>query len=111
MPNIQGVTNVAAGATNSNVLAGSIFEYLPFNAYIEFGVVGDAAGAARCTITSGQDVIMEEAPISRAARFPVRPDDFNLNDTARGGERLVVKVRNTGGAAIDVFWCLNITPV
>jgi len=102
---------VAAGATNTNVLSGSIFEYLPFNAYIEFGLVGDAAGELRVTVTSGQDVVLEEAPISRANRFPVKPDDYTLNDVARAGERLVVKVRNTGAGANNLFWSLNLTPV
>jgi len=111
MPSVQGVTSVAAGATNSNVLSGSIFEYLPYNARVSFGLVGDAAGELRVTVTSGQDVILEEAPVSRAARFPINPDDFTLADVARGGERLVVKVRNTGAGANSLFWAINLVPL
>jgi hypothetical protein len=111
MPSVQGVTNTAAGATNINVLAGSVYEYLPFDAQLEFGIVGDAAGEQRVTILSGSDTILEESPVSRQARFPVYPDDFGLVDAARAGERIVIRVRNTGAGANNLFWSLRITPL
>src|SRR5882762_2144912 len=110
MPIVQGVTSTAAGAITPNVLTGSVYEYLPFNAQLEFGIVGDAAGEQRVTILSGSDNILEESPVSRAARFPVYPDDFSLVDMARAGERIVVKVRNTGAGANNLFWAVRITP-
>jgi len=111
MPTIQGVTSTAAGATTQNVLAGSVYEYLPFNAHLEFGVVAEAAGESRVTIMSGSDAILEESPVSRAARFPVYPDDFSLNDVAGAGERLVIRHRNTGVGANSLFWAVKITPL
>jgi hypothetical protein len=111
MPSIQGVTSTAAGATTVNVLAGSVYEYLPFDAQVEFGIVGDAAGEQRVTVLSGSDTILEESPVSRQARFPVYPDDFGLVDVAAGGERLVVKVRNTGAGANNLFWSVRLTPL
>jgi len=111
MPTIQGATSIAAGATNSNVLSGSIYEYLPFNARLSFGIVGDSSGELRATITSGSDVLLEESSISRANRFPLNPDDFTLHDVAAAGERVVIKGRNTGAGANTLFWVLNITPL
>lgn len=111
MPTIQGVTSTAAGATTQNVLAGSVYEYLPFNAQVEFGLVGDAAGEGRATVLSGSDTVLEEAALSRQARFPVYPDDFSLVDVARAGERLVVRHRNTGAGANNLFWAVRITPL
>ena len=111
MPIIQGVTSTGAGAITPNVLAGSVYEYLPFNAQLEFGIVGDAAGEQRVTVLSGSDNVLEESPVSRAARFPVYPDDFTLIDIARAGERIVVRVRNTGAGANNLFWAVRITPV
>jgi len=108
---IQGVTSTAAGATTINVLAGSVYEYLPFNAQVEFGICGDAAGEGRVTVLSGSDTLLEESPVSRQARFPVYPDDFTLVDAAAGGERLVVRHRNTGAAANNLFWAVRITPL
>ena len=111
MPVIQNVTSTAAGQTTQNVLAGSVYEYLPFNAQVEFGICGDAAGEGRVTVLSGSDTVLEESPISRQARFPIYPDDFTLVDVARAGERLVIRHRNTGVAANNLFWAVRITPI
>lgn len=111
MPTIQGVTSTAAGAVTANVLAGSVYEYLPWNARVEFGIVGDAAGEGRVTCLSGSDTVLEESSVSRQARFPVYPDDFSLVDVAAGGERLVIKHRNTGAGANNLFWAVRLTPL
>jgi hypothetical protein len=110
MPTIQGVTAVLTGATNINVLTGSVYEYLPFNAQVEFAVVGDAAGEMRATVISGSDTILEESPISRQARVPVYPDDYSLVDMVGAGERLTVRARNTGAGTNSLFWSVKITP-
>jgi hypothetical protein len=111
MPTIQGVTSTAAGATTQNVLTGSVYEYLPWNARLEFGICGDAAGEGRVTVLSGSDTVLEESSVSRQARFPVYPDDFSLIDVARGGERVVIRHRNTGVGANNLFWAVRITPL
>lgn len=111
MPSIQGVTNLAAGASNPNVLQGSAYEFLPMHATIKVAVVGDAAGAARATVQSGSDVLLEESPVSRQNRVPVFPDDFGLEDIAAAGDRLKIALRNTGAGAIDVFWSVRIDPI
>lgn len=113
MPVIQGSTSVAASAVNDNVLAESQFEFLPYNAAVEFGLNGDANGAdLRVDVYSGQDVLMENAPMSAQARIPVYPDDFQLTDVAAAGERLKVRVRNTSAAAArTLFFSVRITPL
>jgi hypothetical protein len=111
MPTIRGVTNLAAGASNNNVLAGSAYEFLPINARVDIGITADAAGTARATVQSGSDVLLEESPVSRAARVPVWPDDYDLSDIAVAGDRLKIAARNTGGVAIDVFWSVRVTPL
>jgi hypothetical protein len=111
MPTIQGVTSTAAGQTTVNVLSGSVYEYLPWHAQVEFGIVGDAAGEGRATVLSGSDTVLEESSLSRQARFPVYPDDFSLVDVAAAGERLVIKHRNTGAGANNLFWAVRLTPL
>lgn len=113
MPVIQGSTSVAANTVNDNVLAESQFEFLPYDAMIEFGLNGDANGGdLRVDVYSGQDVLMENAPMSVQNRIPVYPDDYQLTDVAAGGERLKVRVRNTNaGAARTIFFAVRITPV
>ena len=113
MPVIQGTTSVAAASVNDNVLAGSQFEFLPFNASLEFGLAGDANGAdLRVDVYSGADVLMENAPMSAQNRLPVYPDDYTLTDVAAAGERLKIRVRNTNaGAARSINFAVRITPL
>lgn len=105
---IQGVTNVAAGGSNNNVLAGSAFEFVKRPSLVRFYVVGNAAGDQRVTIQSGSEVLMEESPVSRAARFPVIPDDLVCEDIAMPGDRLKLAIRNTGAGAVDTFWAVEV---
>ena len=111
MPIIQSVTNALAGATVVNVLAGSVYEYLPYNARLEFGLTSDVLGSARVTVLTGPDTVLEESPVSRQNRFPIYPDDFSLVDVAAAGSRVVIRYRNTDAAAQNLFWTLRITPV
>jgi len=110
MPTIKSTVSIAANATNENILQGSQFEYLPFNALVEFGVLGAATGLV-ADIYSGSDIVAESYALSFKAGFPIYPDDFDLNDVAAGGERLKVRVRNTTGAAIVCSFAVRLTPV
>lgn len=110
MPILKKSASIAAGATVDNVFSGSAFEYLPFNALVEFGIVGSATGIV-ATVQSGADLLMEESPISTQNRFPVYPDDFDLQDVAAGGERVICKLRNTTGGALTYFVTLRVSPL
>lgn len=110
MPVIQNSVSVAANATNDNVLQGSQFEFLPYNAFLEFGLVGSATGLT-ADVYSGQDTVAETFALSTQNRFPVYPDDFPLNDVAGAGERIKVRIRNTTGGALTAFFSVRITPV
>lgn len=110
MPLIQGSVSVAAGATNDNVIAGSQFEFLPYNAFLEFGLNGSAAGLL-ADVYSGQDVLGEGLALTAQNRIPVYPDDFNLNDVAAAGERIKLRVRNPTGGALTVQYAVKITRV
>ncbi len=111
MPTIRGVTNLAAGLSNNNVLAGSAYEFLPSHARVDIAVVGDAAGTMRATVQTGADVLLEESPVSRQNRVPVWPDDYDLSDVGVKGDRLKIAIRNTGGVAVDTFWAVRVTPL
>jgi len=112
MPLISDTRSVGANATIDNVLAGSQFEFLPFDAQLDFGIVGAGAlGAILVDVYSGQDVLMESGAISILNRFPVFPDDYSLTDVAGAGERIKVRLRNTTGAAIIVSTAVRVTPI
>lgn len=110
MPMIQSSISVAANATNDNVLSGSQFEYLPFNAVCEFGLTASAAGLV-ADVYSGTDLICESLALSAANRIPLYPDDFALNDVAAAGDRLKIRLRNTTAGALTGFWGVRITPL
>lgn len=113
MPTIKGSTSVPLSGVNDNLLANSQFELLPYDSSIEIGINGDANGAdMRVDVYSGQDVLLENAPLNTQNRLPVYPDDFDLTDVAAESERLKIRARNTSAvAARTVFFSVKITPI
>jgi len=110
MPVIQGSISIAANTVNDNVLAGSQFEYLPYNARVNFGMTGSAIGLL-ADVYSGQDIVAESFAVPGVNRFPVVPDDFVLADVAAAGDRLKMRLRNTTGGALTGYWSVNILPM
>lgn len=110
MPVIQSSVSVAANGSVDNVLAGSQFEFLPYDSYLEFGISGGANGLVS-DVYSGQDVLAEQMQVPPTNRIPVRPDDFTLTDAAGAGERIKIRVRNTTGGALTFFFSVIITPL
>lgn len=108
---IAGVTNLLAGGSNNNVLAGSAFEFVGRPSIVRVYATGDAAGLIRVTLQSGSDVFMEDSPISRANRFPIKPDDLVAEDVAAPGDRLKLAVRNTAAVAADLFWRVEVDEI
>jgi len=113
MPVIQNSVSIAAVTVNDNILSGPQFEFLPYDARIEFGLNGDANGADLAVdVYSGQDVLMENGKMSAQARIPIYPDDYQLVDVAAAGERLKIRVRNTHATtARTIYYAVRITPL
>lgn len=113
MPTIQNIVSVAASSVNDNLLTGSQFERLPYPARVDFAVNGDANGAdMRVDIYSGQDVLLENAPLNVKAALPVFPDDYQLTDVAGFMEQIKIRARNTSAAgARSVYFAVRITPI
>lgn len=111
MPVIQGTATLTAGATNENVLAGSQYEFMPYNAALEFGFTMD--GDVVLDVYSGSDVLAESmSPVIQATQMPIYPDDFTLTDVAAAGERIKVRARNTDAANPQVIrFSVRITPL
>jgi len=111
MPTIRvTTTNIPANGTVFP-LQGNQYEYLPFNARVEFAIVSNAAGID-VTVYSGSDVLQQNGPATVKATPPVYPDDFLLDDVAMAGERLNVVLRETAGVATtDIETVVKITPL
>lgn len=116
MPTIRVVTPVAILTANSVhfPLQGSQYEYLPFNARVEFAIVtaDPLADEVSATVYSGTDVLQQAGPISEKAQ-PVYPDDFLLDDVAAAGERLSVELRIGANALVTagIQTVVKITPL
>lgn len=110
---IQGQASIPLSGFQENLLAGSQWEFLPFDASLEFGINGDANAAdLRVDVYSGTDVLAENMQPNAQNRIPIRPDDFNLTDIAAAGERIKIRVRNLSSAAArTVFFAVRIDPV
>ena len=110
MPTFTDRRSVAANAKVDNVMAGSIYEFLPADSLVEFGLQASAIGL-NASVVSGTDVLLDDQEVAAQNRIAVYPDDFTLNDIAGEGERLKVGYRNTTGAAINAFTVVKISPL
>jgi len=113
MPSILVTTTGAAVAATVNPLANSQYEYLPWNAYVEFAIYADTGDTWTLTVYSGSDLLMQAAtmPILATAVPILYPDHYFLADGAWAGERLGVSALNGTGAVADFRTSLRITPV
>lgn len=114
MPMIRKIVEIPANSSVDNLITGSIYEFLPWNAAVNLGVTsetGAGPGDLLVTVNSGSDTVLEEAPVNNTNGFPVIPDDMDVQDVAAAGERLVIKCRNTTAIALDAFLLVQLTPV
>ena len=101
MPSMIKQTSVAANSTNPNVFTGSTFEYARGRQVVSLGVTAAATGTF-CTFNVGADVVVEEFEPPIETVYPIIPDRFYAQDVAEQGDRYVLAVRNSTGAAIIV---------
>lgn len=112
MPNIKVSTTMTANG-RAFPLSGSQYEFLPFDALIEFAVLTDTGGAVNASVYSGSDVLQQASvtDILAVASPILYPDHFTLQDVAAAGERLSVELQETAGATPVVRTMVRITPL
>lgn len=110
MPTMTDRQSVAANSTVQNVLAGKIFEFVGRPSMIQLYATAAATGLNVSFIIGGR-VIVDDQEINAQNRMPIVPDDFLAAGAGIPGERVVVRLRNTTGAAIITFTRLDLTPV
>lgn len=116
--------SIAANSTNPNIFSGSAFEFPPRHSKCDFGIVSEpTAGGGdpglTCRIQFGSQIIAEQysipvgSPAAGTAQVknPVIPDELVVRDVAIGGSRLVCAVTNPSGAAVNIRYLMNITPL
>lgn len=115
MPTIRNVTAVAAGGQNANVLTGSQFEFLGTPSRIQVYAISDTAGTigvGEIEIFFGQELQFSQSPINEKAAGPDIPDDLLIDDFGAAGDRLVVRLSETGGVnGVTINTLVKITPI
>jgi hypothetical protein len=124
MPVILNAVAVAATSVNSNLVAGSAFEFARVQSVVSIGIAASNAGAF-CTIQSGSDIVAEEFPVpvigvaannpggvalTTTSQFPVVPDEMYFTDVMNPGDRLVLRFRNPTAGSITAAFVVQISP-
>lgn len=102
--------SVLANSTSANVLSGKTHEFVPFPAVVTLYGTASAVGQNVSFIVGGA-AIVDDQEVNAQNRMPILPDDYIAQTVCRGGERLVLRFRNTTGGAIDAFSRLEINPL
>ena len=113
MPLLQRTDAIVLNAYNANVWTGTQFEFAPYDALLELGVLGSATGL-QFTFATGADVLAIDQAVSvvtAANVYPVYPDQFVVNDVVGVGERIVEAIRNTTGGTLSHFSSIKLTPL
>lgn len=100
---LQDSISVAANAVSANVLAGSLGEFLRQGGPVVLYTNGSALGL-RCSFLVGEQVFIDDMALNAQNRMPVVPDDFLGAAQGQGGDRVVVRFRNTTAGALTAFW-------
>jgi len=109
MPVVQKKVSIAANTIESNILAGDPFEFLQYDAQVVFGFNASATGLA-VDIFTGTDLVVSELEPLVAATYP-NNDELDVTDLVGAGERVTIRVNNTTGGALDLYYRLIITPL
>lgn len=107
---IQRITTVPANGSVDNALAGSAFEFAKGPSIISQGVLAASGPGILATIQAGGQSIMEESPVKVGTNFPNAEEDMLYQYGVIGGDRLVLRLRNTTGGNIDVRHLTQIQP-
>lgn len=112
MPLIKARTTMTANGSASP-LSGNQYEFLPFDAMVEFAVLADTGATVEATIFSGSDVLMQNSVVDiLAVASPILyPDHYSLNDVAGAGERLNVQLREAAAGTPVVRTQVKISPI
>jgi len=102
--------SVAANATTGNIMAGKVFEFVPAPSIIKVYINAAAVGM-NADVLVGNESYLNDEEVSNANRFPIRNEDLLVELGALAGERIVIRLRNTTGAAIITNTLVEVQPL
>jgi len=101
---------VSANTTIATVCSGKIAEFVHEPSAVRLSGCASAVGL-NMSLIIGEEVVVEDQEVNAQNRMPIVPDDFVAEGGAFPGDRIVVKYRNTTGAAITAFSRVDVEPV
>lgn len=111
MPQMTDRRSVAANSVVENVLSGKLHEFITAQvARVRLFGTGSAVGLNASMLVGGESFTQDQE-ISGANRFPIDPDDFVVEGAGVNGDRILVSVRNTTGAAITSVVRVEVEPL
>lgn len=114
MPTIQKRKQIAATTTEANILSGDIYEFMPYAASLNVGLVVEAVGVYVTILLNDKILCQDLQPAVGAAAttMPVAPDNYPVTDeVVMPGDRLTIRVYNSTGGALYTNYALNLTPL
>jgi len=111
LPAFRNRTLLAIAGSIENIMTGSQFEIMPATAaiwHLSFGIIS-SVDSVFADILTGTDVLLENAELSDANRWPIE-EDYDLFDIVRAAERIKIRLRNDNVAAATVRTVVKITP-
>jgi len=106
---------VAIGGVIANLMTGSQFEFLGRPTRVQIYASQDPADLGTMEVFFGQELEMATSPIPfalNAGEGPIVPNDLLLDDFGAPGDRIVIRLTETGGVATAVVRALVVmTPV
>lgn len=101
--------SVAANASVLNVFAGNLNEFLQSNSLVNLYASAAAVGL-NVTLIVGDEIFLDDQEVSAQNRMPLVPDDLVVQAAGFQGDRVIVRYRNTTGAAIVAFSRVDMIP-
>jgi len=96
---ITRVQSIAANTFSVNIIAGEANEFLSGPSVVRVFARAAVVGL-NMVMQVGNEVFSQDQEIGAAAGFPTRPQDFFVEGVGGAGERIIIQLRNTTGAAI-----------
>jgi|SRR3990172_525197 len=110
MPSMTNRQSVAANALVPNVFSAEVHYRLKVPSRI--GVYASAAAVGlNLSVLIGDELFLDNQEVSAQNRMPLVPDDFVAEAAGMPEDEIIIRWRNTTGAAIIGFVRVDITPL
>lgn len=110
MPSMTNRQSVAANATIPNVFQNQLHYRLRSRSVVRVYASAAAVGLNISCLT-GDELFLDDQEVSAQNRMPLVPDDFVAEMAGIENDEIVIKWRNTTGAAIVGFVRVDVSPV